>query len=93
MVANLIITDAVREELRQIVFMAVDDALNARKAKDSLLKTEDVIQAYGVSRTTLWRMVKAGKLHAYQGRGRQQLFNADECKRVLIKESAKAENK
>lgn len=93
MVANLIITDAVREELRQIVFKAVDDALNARKAKDALLKTEDVIQAYGVSRTSIWRMVKAGQLHAIQGRGRQQLFNADECKRVLIKESAKAENK
>lgn len=93
MTTNLILTDAVRKELREIVFTAVDDALNARKAKDALLKTEDVIQAYGVSRTSIWRMVKAGQLHAIQGRGRQQLFNAEECKRVLIKESAKAENK
>lgn len=82
---NLVLTDDVRKELRQIVFTAVDDALNARKAKDSLLKTEDVMQAYGVSRTTLWRMVKAGTIHAIQGRGRQQLFNADECKRVLAR--------
>ena len=82
---DFVMTDSFRRELRQIVFTAVDDALNARKAKDSLLKTEEVVQAYAVSRTTLWRLVKAGTIHAIKGRGRQQLFNADECRKVLAR--------
>lgn len=90
---EFVMTDSFRRELESLVENAVSNAIEKQKAKSALMRTEDVMKAYGVSRTTIWRLAKSGTLHAIQGRGRQQLYNAEECKRVLIKESAKAENK
>lgn len=66
-----------------MIVEAVNEALSARKAKDALLPTADVMKAYAVSRTTLWRLVKAGTLHPVKGRGKQQLFSVAECKKVF----------
>lgn len=78
-------TDSFRRELESLVEKAVSNAIEKHQAKSAFLKTEEVVQAYGVSRTTLWRLAKAGTIHAIKGRGRQQLFNADECHRVLAR--------
>lgn len=82
---EFVMTDAFRRDLERLVENAVSNAIEKQKAKSALLKTEEVVQAYGVSRTTLWRLVKAGAIHAIKGRGRQLLFNAEECKRVLAR--------
>lgn len=80
---NQFISEIVKKELRELIIEAVNDALSARSAKDALLPTADVMQAYAVSRTTLWRLAQAGKLHPVKGRGKQQLFRVDECKKVF----------
>lgn len=82
---EFVMTDSFRRELESLVENAVSNAFEKQKTKSALLKTEEVVQAYGVSRTTLWRLAKAGTIHAIKGRGRQQLFNAEECKRVLAR--------
>lgn len=85
MTKEFVMTDAFRRELESLVENAVSHAIEKQKTKSALLKTEEVVQAFGVSRTTLWRLVKAGTIHAIKGRGRQQLFNADECSKVLAR--------
>lgn len=83
--SKFVMTDSFRRELESLVENAVTKAFEKQKAKSALMRTEDVMNAYGVSRTTIWRLAKSGTLHAIQGRGRQQLFNAAECKRVLAR--------
>lgn len=85
MTKEFVLTDSFRRELESLVENAVSNAIEKQKAKSALMRTEDVMNAYGVSRTTIWRLAKSGTLHAIQGRGRQQLFNAEECKRVLAR--------
>lgn len=77
------ISETVKTELRELIIEAVNDALSARQAKDAMLTTGDVMKAYAVSRTTLWRLVQAGTLHPVKGRGRQQMYRAEECKKVF----------
>lgn len=80
---NKFFSEDVKKELRELVIEAVNEALSARKAKDAMLTTADVMQAYAVSRTTLWRLVQSGDLHPVKGRGKQQMYRAEECKKVF----------
>lgn len=80
---NFILSENVKKELREMITEAVNEALSARQAKDAMLITADVMKAYAVSRTTLWRLVQSGTLHPVKGRGRQQMYRAEECKKVF----------
>lgn len=82
----LVLSDDTRKELKKLVVEAVAEAMAAEKAKAQMLTSKDVMEAYSLSRTTLWRLCHEGKLHPMKSRGRQQLFNADEVKKVLVNE-------
>lgn len=79
----LCLSDDVRKELRQLVTEAVAAAFTSEKAKAEMMTSSDVMSAYRLSRTTLWRLCKEGKLHPTKGGGRQQLFSSVECAKVL----------
>lgn len=78
-------TDEFRKALKEIVKEAVIEAIAAEKAKSAMLTSKDVMAIYHISRVTLWRMERDGILHSVQGKGKCKLYNAEECKKKLIK--------
>lgn len=82
---EMIITDDFRKVLKEIVKEAVAEAMAAEKTKGAMLTSKDVMAMYHISRVTLWRMERDGILHGVQGKGKSKLYNAEECRKNLMK--------
>lgn len=68
-----------------MVTEAVAAAFEQKSAEASMLTSSEVMSRFRLSRTSLWRLCKGGILHPRKGKGRQQLFDAEECRSNLVK--------
>lgn len=57
---------------------------NTKDDKPLYITTSLVMQTLGVSRTTLWRLCKEGKLNPVKGLGKQNLYNKEEVNSLLL---------
>ena len=72
------ISPAFIQVIEQAVKKAVSEAFTDQKAQTARLTTAQTMATLACSRTTLWRIVKAGKLTPHKGAGRTLTFDAKE---------------
>lgn len=73
MIGNFIFCD--KDELRDMIFAMLDEYKEElRKSDYSFLTPDEVRKKYGVSKPTLWRWDKSGKLRAKR-LGRRVLYS------------------
>lgn len=83
MINTILLNDATVKVIRQMIADGVADALQKEKANNELVSSNELMQRYSMSRTTIWRLVQEGKLHPIKGKGRQNLYKAAECRKLF----------
>ena len=72
------ISPAFIQVIEQAVKKAVSEAFTTQKAQTARLTTAQTMATLACSRTTLWRIVKEGKLTPHKGAGRTLTYDAKE---------------
>jgi predicted DNA-binding transcriptional regulator AlpA len=72
------ISPAFLQVLEEAVKKAVNEAFTTQKAQTARLTTAQTMATLACSRTTLWRLVKDGKLTPHKGAGRTLTYDAKE---------------
>lgn len=76
------ISPAFIQVIEQAVKKAVSEAFTDQKAQTARLTTAQTMATLACSRTTLWRLVKDGKLTPHHGQGRTLTYDAKEVLRL-----------
>lgn len=72
------INPAFLQVIEETVKKAVNEAFTTQKAQTARLTTAQTMATLACSRTTLWRIVKEGKLTPHKGAGRTLTYDAKE---------------
>lgn len=76
------ISPAFLQVIEETVKKAVNEAFTTQKAQSARLTTAQTMATLACSRTTLWRLVKDGKLTPHHGQGRTLTYDAQEVLRL-----------
>lgn len=80
---TILLNDATVKVIRQMIADGVADALQKERASNELVSSNELMRRYAMSRTTIWRLTQEGKLHPIKGKGRQNLYQASECRKLF----------
>lgn len=79
--------DATMQALKSIISesvnVAVANAFAVERTKSAMMTSSEVMESLKISRTSLWRLTKEGKLKGVHGRGREILYRSDEVNALL----------